>query len=306
MLMPIPVSKLVRKKLLPFCVFCKENTRIRLERWLRGSEEIAKLRHADAVFVSYGKSGRTWLRVMLSRYYQKKYELPDDAFLNFDNLHRINQDIPRILFTHDNYIKDYTGNRDNKRDFYNKKVVLLVRDPRDVAVSQYFQWKHRMSPGKKIINRYPPDGSGISLYDFVMKPESGMPSIIEFMNLWHREAQKIANIMTVRYEDMRADTRENFRNILVFLGNQPDEAEIEDAVTYAAFENMRQREQSGQHASDRLAPKDAGNPDSYKVRRAKVGGYRDYFEDAELLELDNYLASHLDPSYGYPKADHPD
>ena len=52
----------------------------------------------------------------------------------------MNAIIPRIRFTHDRYISDYTGNRDSKRDFYRKKVILLVRDPRDVAVSNYFQW----------------------------------------------------------------------------------------------------------------------------------------------------------------------
>jgi hypothetical protein len=37
-----------------------------LERWLRGREQVSKLRRADAVVVSYGKAGRTWLRVLLS------------------------------------------------------------------------------------------------------------------------------------------------------------------------------------------------------------------------------------------------
>ena len=51
--------------------------------------------------------------------------------------------IPSIFFTHDNYLEDYTGNLDSKADFYGKRVVLLVRNPKDVAVSQYFQWKYR-------------------------------------------------------------------------------------------------------------------------------------------------------------------
>ena len=31
---------------------------------------------------------------------------------------------------------------------------------------------------------------------------------------------------------------------------------------------------------------DKSNPDSFKVRRAKVGGYRDYFDDAQVAEID--------------------
>ena len=33
-------------------------------------------------------------------------------------------------------------------DYAGKKVVLLVRNPADVAVSQYYQWKYRMKPNK--------------------------------------------------------------------------------------------------------------------------------------------------------------
>ena len=59
-----------------------------LERWLRGRREFSRLRRADAVIVSYGKSGRTWLRVMLSGFYQRLYGLSARTLLGFDNLHR--------------------------------------------------------------------------------------------------------------------------------------------------------------------------------------------------------------------------
>src|ERR671918_1368046 len=65
----------------------KERTR-RLERWLRGREDYRKLALADVVVVSFGKSGRTWLRVLLSRFYQLRYGLRSSAFIGFDNLNR--------------------------------------------------------------------------------------------------------------------------------------------------------------------------------------------------------------------------
>ena len=94
------------------------------------------------------------------------------------NLHRQNPGVPRILFTHDNYLKDYTGNRKSKVDYYNSKVILLSRNPLDVAVSQYFQWKHRMLPRKKALNVYPEHGSDISIYDFVMNENAGLSKIL--------------------------------------------------------------------------------------------------------------------------------
>ena len=40
------------------------------ERKLRGVEQYNKLREADIVVVSFGKSGRTWLRVMISHLFR--------------------------------------------------------------------------------------------------------------------------------------------------------------------------------------------------------------------------------------------
>ena len=47
------------------------------ERKLRGVEQYDKLRKADIVVVSFGKSGRTWLRVMISHLFRVMYGLPD-------------------------------------------------------------------------------------------------------------------------------------------------------------------------------------------------------------------------------------
>ncbi len=55
-----------------------------LERWRRGREEYWKYRHCEYIFASYGKSGRTWVRVMISRYYQLVYKLPDNILMGFD------------------------------------------------------------------------------------------------------------------------------------------------------------------------------------------------------------------------------
>ena len=48
-----------------------------------------------------------------------------------------------------------------------------------------------------------------------------------------------------------------------------------------------------------MTPRDSANPDSYKVRRAKVGGYRDYFDDEQVARIDELVRSKLSPLYGY-------
>ncbi|MCB1704347.1 MAG: sulfotransferase domain-containing protein [Halioglobus sp.] len=272
------------------------------ERKLRGVEQYDKLQRADIVVVSFGKSGRTWLRVMISHLFRVMYGLPENAVLGFDNFHNLNKSVPKTFFTHDNYIKDFTGDPDTKKPFYDKRVILLARDPRDVAVSQFFQWKFRIKPTKVAINNYPPQGSDISLFDFVMGDNGGsMKAVTDYLNLWAREMQHMQHFHLLRYEDLRARPREELRQLLDFMHVHATDAHVNAAVDYSSYENMKKMESTQQFrlAGGRMMPRDKDNPNSYKVRRAKVGGYRDYFTDAEVAAIDQRLAETLDPLFNY-------
>jgi hypothetical protein len=295
------IKKLTRFVVMTPLFFLPEERKVALERRLRGREQYRRLQQADCVVVSYGKSGRTWLRVMLSRFYQVKFGLSSRHLISFDNLHRRNPEIPKIFFTHDNYIKDYTNHTDSKRDFYDSRVILLVRHPADVAVSQYFQWRYRMKPRKKAINAYPGHGQEASVFDFVMRPESGLPKIIEFMNLWAEEIPRLKDFLLVRYEDLKSDPNSALRDIVAFAGTPGSDSEIQEAVEFGAYENMKKMEQKRSFwlSGGRMKPRDRKNPNSYKVRRAKVGGYRDYFDDDQLRELEALMYSTLSPVFGY-------
>ena len=299
------VKRLTKWLVRAISVFLPQSKAHALERWRRGREEFWKYNRCEYVFASYGKSGRTWVRVMISRYYQLVYKLPDNILMGFDNYHRLNNEIPRIFFTHDNYLRGYTGNLDSKKDFYDKKTVLLVRKPQDVAVSQFFQWKYRMRPAKKAMNRYPAHEAEISVYDFVKDDNQGLSHIIEFMNVWARELPRIKELLVVRYEDLRATPEREMARIVQFLGMQPDEALLRDTVEFASVENMRQKEQENYfwRSGSRVKAKDVNDPNTYKVRKAKVGGYRDYFDDDQVAELDAMVDSRLLPVFGYTSAE---
>ena len=295
------LKKMTRFLVLGLLFWLPRNKKMRIDRWLRGREEFRKLKQADGVIVSFGKSGRTWLRVMLSRFYQVKYGLGERHLIGFDNLHRKNRSIPRLFFTHDNYLKDYTGNRDSKADFYDKKVVLLVRNPLDVAVSQFFQWQYRMRPGKKALNEYPEHGSDVDIHDFVMSPTAGLPKIIDYLNLWAKESNKIRSLLIVRYEDMRSNTADVLEKVVSFLGTPGNDKEVAEAVRFASVENMRNMETKRTFwlSGSRMLAKDRSNPDSFKVRKAKVGGYRDYFSAEQIAAMQALVRERLDPLFGY-------
>jgi hypothetical protein len=282
--------------------FLPEETQTRIERRMRGREDFRKLSEADCVIVSFGKSGRTWLRVMISRFYQIRHGLAERHLLAFDNLHDKNSSIPKIFFTHDNYLKDFTDEDSSKADYYNAKLILMVRDPADVAVSQYFQWKYRMTDRKKRINQYP--RSDVSLFEFVMNPNCGLPKIIDFMNGWAREVGHMKHLMIVRYEDLRTDPGEVLRRILEFIGTPGKAEEIAEAVRFGSVENMRALESKRVFwlSGRRMTAPDTSNPQTFKVRRAKVGGYRDDFTAEQLAEIDALTKTRMLPAFGYGQA----
>ena len=88
------------------------------------------------------------------------------------------------------------------------------------------------------------------------------------------------------------------------MGVEASEEQIEAAVQYSSYDNMKQMESKRQFrlAGGRMMPRDRDNPDSYKVRRAKVGGYRDYFNDQEVAAIDALVERRLDPMFGFAGA----
>jgi Sulfotransferase domain len=290
----------VRHLVMMLCCWLPAARRKKIERWLRGREEFKKLQRSDWVLMSWGKSGRTWLRVMLSRAYQLKANLDANNLLDFDNLKQINAQLPAVFFTHNNYLRDYTGNQDSKQHFRGKRIVLLVRDPRDVAVSQFFQWQFRMRPKKKFINNYPAHGAKIGVWDFVLDKQAGVPRIVEYFNGWAQAIPELRDVLVIRYEDMRSDPAAALAKILDFTGTVVTAEQVREAVEFAALDNMKKMEQETffKGSGTRVKPGDKDNPDSFKTRKAKVGGYRDYFTDAQCQQLEQMVAQ-LDPMFGY-------
>ena len=298
-------TKLTRWVVVQATRFMPVARRRHIERWMRGRDQFQKLKDADVVVVSPGKSGRTWLRVMLSGYFHRAYGLGGDELIGFDNLHRKDPRIPRIFFTHDNYLKDYTGAGSSKRDFYDKRVIFMVRQPQDVVVSEYFNWKHRMRPGKMYLNDFPEKDEEVGLFDFMMRP-CGLDRVLDLLDAWAKEMPQVKDLVVVRYEDLRADTAAEFRRVIEFLGGPDAEELIRESVEHASLENMRQMEQNASWLSGgRMKPTDKSNPQSYKVRRAKVGGYRDYFEDDEAKRIDEATDARLAPVWGYTPSRQP-
>jgi hypothetical protein len=249
-------------------------------------------RMADVFVLSFPKTGRTWLRVLLGKALALHHGLQDAEVIELDQLARAIPSLPRIRFKHDDnpHFKAPHELVDFKYEYRDRKVVLLVRDPRDTLVSAYFQMTKRE-------DSYRFEGT---LADFLRCPRGSWDTMIRFYNIWADQRSAPAAFLLVRYEDLHADAARELRRVLEFLGYR-DVAEqtIQAAVEFSRFENMRKMEQSNSLSSGRLKPGDAKDPESFKTRKGKVGGYVDYLDGEQIAELNARLKRELAPIYGY-------
>ena len=100
---------------------------------------------------------------------------------------------------------------------------------------------------------------------------------------------------------MNGEPQKQLARIVDFLGMQPDDKLIQDTVEFASVDNLRKLEKENYfwRSGSRVKARDPSNPHSYKVRRAKVGGYRDYFDDDQVARIDALVNSELSEIFGY-------
>ena len=224
----------------------------------------------DEVFViSFPKSGRTWLRLMLE-------EL----------------DI-KLSFTHAKSGHFFNTISYDVTMYIDRKVIFLVRDPRDVVVSGYFQLTKR---NKKYDDRY--DG-GIS--DFIRDEKDGIRKVVAFYNPWNEHKDATKDFFMLKYEDMHLNTILQLENVLKFLSiDNIDNQIVAKAVDSCCFEKMHKLEKQGHYNKkyrEILTPSNNNDPESFKTRKGKVGGYIDYLEESDINYCNSIMREMKCPWY---------
>jgi hypothetical protein len=270
--------------------------RIQARHRLRAELDNRRTLAADWVVLSRAKSGRTWLRAMLSRLYQQRYGLDSHLLLEYDNLHRQAAAVPVIAMTHGHYLEQLARHPRHGATLRAKPILFLVRDPRDVAVSEYFQSTRRASDYKRELYQVEQAGS---MFEFLMHAPLGLPAICDYLNHWHRELASWERVHELRYERLRAEPRAEMERVSAFVGADFTTEEIDEAVAFADFDALKSKERENYFNNSRLQARDVEDPDSFKVRRGKVGGYRDYFSADQIERIDRFVAERLDPALEY-------
>jgi len=247
---------------------------------------------ADAIFVSIPKSGRTWLRFFIYSYFctlfSQSFTLKEEEIFRGP--------LPKLLFTHDLWehvalarLKDRLRGKHlvPPQVSSTKPIVLLGRDPRDVLVSLFFQLTRRSRMYEGTISA------------MIRHPRFGIGLIVDVMNTWMAEWGNNTNVKLVRYEDCQNNSTEFFRQLLSFLGaGKVDESAFKQSLAFSSFENMKAMEVAGEFETGILLPGDSEDPDSFKVRRGLVGGYRKYLAPEDLDYIDQAVEI-LDKRYEY-------
>lgn len=260
-------------------------------------------RDTDVYLISYPKCGRSWLRLMVGRAISLHYSLPEDEKILFlDGRVKLHPEVPKISVVHDDrpMLKTPAELETNKHRFRDKKVIFLVRDPRDVIVSSYFEMvKRGQMFGQNPYQTREAHFEG-SLTEFIDRQCGGFDTILKFYNIWADNRRVPEGFLLVRYEDIKQDAHIELGRVLEFLGlDEVSDEIIDQAVNYASFENMRRLEESGRFNSGILSPADKEDRDSYKTRKGKIGGYQDYLTEDEIRSLNAKMRQVLNGYYGY-------
>jgi hypothetical protein len=282
--------------------------RVGLRRRYLARLELAKAERASLIIIGHPKSGNTWLKVMLSRLYQVRYGLPADRLINTDELALKHPEIPRLAATNGYYsyegaVGDALSPEAPDSPLKHKPVVLIARDPRDIAVSWFYQFTKRQSAAKQeLINHFidhPIDRRTVEMWDFVRHSDIGLTCLVDFLNEWGRRIDALENGHIIRYEDLRAEPARVLKQVTEIMGEDFSDEEIAGAVEWASFDNLRKLEASGFFRQGGMRLRNRADETTFKVRRGKVGGFRDYFTPEQVAELEEIVATRLSPRFGY-------
>jgi hypothetical protein len=229
------------------------------------------LRPADVFLVSYPKSGNTWARFLLGNLMH-----PEEP-ATFANIHRMVPDPgatskrefdrlpnPRIIKSHECFDPHYP------------RVIYVVRDPRDVVLSQY----HYNRKIKRIADDSPIETFVTRFLAGEINPHGSWG---ESVTTWLVTREGDPRFLLLRYEDMIADTARELQKVAAFLGLKDDPPRIASAVELSTAGRMRKLEadQNKDSAIFRGSRKDL-----FFVRAARAGGWRNELPTAQVERIE--------------------
>lgn len=222
---------------------------------------------SDTFLVSYPKSGNSWVRFMIANImsgekvdftsvqkYCPEYETQQELLLN------LRGENPRFIKSHS----------PNNPKF--KKVVYLVRDVRDVAVSYFYHYK-----------KFSTQNQNLLFEDFLQLFFSGDLQFGDWkshVENWTNLSIDNRKVLVVKYEDLLENTFSSIKEIVNFSSINADEEAIKMAIENSSFKNLQKIEKKDQLTNSILKNSD---PKINFIRRGKSGGFKE--EMTESMQI---------------------
>ena len=225
----------------------------------------------DIFLVSYPKSGNTWCRFLIANLVYPQHNpnwgnidqlIPGPEVASkryFQNMKR-----PRIIRSHDPFDPRY------------KQVIYIVRDPRDVALSQY----HHHQKRKLIDASYPFE---TFLQRFLAGDTNEHGSWKQNVASWLAARYADPRFLLLRYEDMIASPQRELGRVAEFLGIAATAQDLARSVEQSSPERMRRLEKVN---ADKNALTKGTRQDLPFVRTAKFGNWKSDMQESSVAAIE--------------------
>lgn len=233
------------------------------------------LKSSDVFLASYPRSGSTWLRFLLFQSLVGESSGFQNVNLAIPDVKRHKVGLPfmpnggRLIKTHEAYHPEY------------RKAIYLMRDPRDVALSEY-AYQTALGLVNLDLDDY--------LKKFLTSGVNPFASWKKHVESWLSAPLSHEQLLVLRFEDLRKDAFQAVAEIARFAGLKPDEDRIRRAIADNTTERMSAKEkETPQRASKR----------GRFIGKGSVGGWRANLKPEQVQRFRQYAGEALERA-GYP------
>jgi hypothetical protein len=236
----------------------------------------------DTMLVSYPRSGNTWARFLIANLLYPEREvsftsverlIPDTSTISSRALKRIPR--PRVIKSHEYFDPRYP------------RVIYIVRDPRDVALSFY----HLQRKYGQIADGHPMDQYVDDFVDGRLK-SADLGTWGENVSSWFYTRGHSDNFLLLRFEDMLQNTRRELLRIADFMGLSTTETILQLAIDNSSSDRMRKLEQ--QQQNEWIGSRKYRKEIPF-VRTAKAGNWQNGLSERSVMRIEAAWGDLMNP-----------
>lgn len=252
-------------------------------RLARKSRMFVAVPERDVFLVSYPRSGNTWLRSMIAQLLTRK---------KIDSLRELDYVVPdiyyevpasRVVELPFYFVKSHEPLRLGTASAQYRRVIYIVRDPRDIVIS-YHRFLLNNGESHKDLSEFVSDFASGRIF-----PGSWQ----EHVESWTHESGCFGSlrIKILRYEDICKEPVGALEAIAEFIEVKIDKLFLEQIANESSIDEMRRKERSGNRPVNE-------NGEAYFIGKGQPGAFETEL-DAEIVNKIVEMAGNTMRRYGY-------